>query len=288
MHSSMEDKIVLITGANSGIGKATAIALAKMGAEIIMVTRKEIAGTETLREIGEETGSGKLHAYTCDLSSLSQVRKLSLDLHENFDRIDVLINNAGIITKDRILTEDGFEYQFAVNHLAHFLLTQLVVDLLRNSKAARIVNVSSMAHKAGKIHYSDLSLEEGYSPLKAYAQSKLANILFTNALSSRLVNDGITSNAVHPGMVGSRFAFGRNGQSTHWIMKLYQKIAKTPEKGAETSIFLASSSNLEKKSGGYYINNKAVPSSKSSYDPDATIALWNLSLKMCGLERSRI
>ena len=284
----MEDKIILITGANSGIGKATAKALAAMGGQIILVTRQAHSGNETLEEIKQETGSNKLHTYTCDLSSLTQIRELGATLHRNFDRIDVIINNAGIICKDRKLTEDGFEYQFAVNHLAHFLLTQLVVDLLRKSESARIINVSSMAHKTGKINYADLSLEQGYTSLKAYSQSKLANVIFTYGLCSRLFKEGITANAVHPGIVGSRIGFGRNGSSTHWLMKLHQKIAKSPEKGAETSIFLASSPTIGEKSGGYYINKKAVPSSKLSYDPDAATALWNISLKMCGLEKSLI
>lgn len=288
MNSSMEDKIILITGANSGIGKSTALALAAMGGELILVTRQAGSGAEARKEIQEQTGSDKIHQYTCDLASLAQVRSLAADLHRDFERIDVLINNAGIITRDRQLTEDGFEYQFGVNHLAHFLLTQLLVDLLRKSKAARIINLSSVAHKSGKIHYSDLSLEKGYAPMKAYSQSKLANIIFTYGLCDRLSNEGITSNAVHPGIVGSRFGFGRNGRATQWFMKLYQKLAKPPKKGAETVIFLASSPGLEQKSGGYYVNKKAVPSSKSSYDPDASTALWNLSLKMCGLSESLI
>lgn len=184
--------------------------------------------------------------------------------------------------------EDGFEYQFQVNHLSHFLLTHLVVDLLRKSEAARIINVSSMAHKAGKIHYSDLSLQDDYTPMKAYAQSKLANVLFTNGLCSRLHKDRITSNSLHPGMVGTNFGTNRFGETTHWIMKVYQSLAKSPDKGAETVVYLATSDEVEKKSGGYYINKKSVPSSKASYDPDAATALWNLSLKMCGLTHSMI
>lgn len=156
MNSSMEDKIILITGANSGIGKSTALALAAMGGELILVTRQAGSGAEARREIQEQTSSDKIHQYTCDLASLAQVRSLAADLHRDFDRIDILINNAGIITRDRQLTEDGFEYQFGVNHLSHFLLTQLLVDLLRKSQAARIINLSSIAHKSGKIHYSEL------------------------------------------------------------------------------------------------------------------------------------
>ncbi len=284
----MEGKTVLITGANSGIGKAAAENLARKGAEIIMVTRETESGIKAKKEIESLSGSKKIHQYTCDLSSLSQIRSLASDLHRDFQKIDVHLNNAGLITKERKQTEDGYEYQFAVNHLSHFLLTQLNIDLLRNAKAARIINVSSKAHEWGKIHYTDLNLETNYSSIKAYAQSKLANILFTYALCSRLHKEGITSNAVHPGMVGSRFGFSRNGNETPLIMKFYQKIALSPENGARTLVFLASSADVEGKSGGYYVNSRIKSSSKQSYDPDAAAALWDISLQMVGLKKSLI
>lgn len=285
---SMVGKTVVITGANSGIGLATAQSLAKMGASIIMVCRSKETGESALESIKKASESESVYLYTCDLSSQKQVRTLSDQLHRDLTKIDVLINNAGLISKEWRISEDGFEYQFAVNYLSHFLLTQLVVDLLRASEAARIINVSSAAHKAGKIHYTDLSLEKNYTSFRAYAQSKLANVIFSYGLCSRLFKEGITANAVHPGMVGTRFGTNRNGGSSHWAINIYQKIAKSPEKGAETIVYLASSPEVNQKSGGYYVNKRAVPSSKISYDPDAATALWNLSLKMCGLDKSLI
>ena len=284
----MKGKTILITGANSGIGRAAAKDLASQGAEIIMVTRKSETGIEAKEEIEEASNSKKIHQYTCDLASQKQIRLLSEQLHQDFNKIDILLNNAGIIKKKQELTEDKIEHTFAVNHLSHFLLTQLNIDLLREAETARIINVSSMAHEWGKINYKDINLEEKFSPLKAYSQSKLANVLFTYELCRRVFKEGITANAVHPGMVGSRFGFSRNGSSTHWIMKAYQKIATRPEKGAETLIFLASSPQVDNKSGGYYVHSKAKTSSKASYDPDASTALWNMSLRMVGMEKSMI
>lgn len=284
----MLDKNVLITGANSGIGFETAMQLAKMGAKVILVTRQEKSGQVAQEEIITQSGNKQINHYTCDLASLNQVRILAEQLHTDFDHLDVLLNNAGIITQDRKTTEEGFEYQFGVNHLSHFLLTQLTIDLLRKSDSARIINVSSMAHKMGKINFTDINLENGYTSFKAYAQSKLANILFTYGLCSRVFKEGLTSNALHPGVVGSRFGAGRNGNKTHPAMKIYQKLALSPEKGAETSIYLASSPEVEQKSGGYYVRKKASVSSKSSYDPDAATALWEMSLRMTGLTKSLI
>ena len=284
----MKGKNILITGANSGIGKASAISLAGMGANIIMVTRLAETGLRAKKEIEELSQSSNIHQYTCDLASLNQVRELSAKLHNDFSKIDIHLNNAGIITRDRKVTEDGFEYQFVVNHLSHFLLTQLNIDLLRNAEAARIINVSSVAHGWGRINYKDINLEERFSSMKAYSQSKLANVLFTYGLFSRTLNESISANAVHPGIVGSRFGFTRNGSATHWVMKVYQKMAVSPEKGAQTLIYLASSPHMENKSGGYYVNSRPKTSSKASYDQDAATALWNLSLKMVGLEKSLI
>ncbi len=284
----MTGKTVVITGANSGIGKAAAIKLAKMGASIVMITRKKESGELGRQDIISASGSSLVRNYTCDLADLKQVHQVAKLLHEDLEQVDVLINNAGVITRRRRLTADGFEYQFGVNYLSHFLLTHLLVDLLRKAPESRIINVSSAAHKAGKIHFTDLNLEEKYGSFRAYAQSKLANVIFTYGLCSRLFSEGITSNAVHPGLVGTRFGFGRNGDETHWAMKVYQKIAKAPERGAKTIVFLASSFEVAQKSGGYYVNKRRVPSSRISYDPDAATALWLKSLQLCELPDSLI
>lgn len=288
MSKLMEGKKVLITGANSGIGYATAMELAKMGADLILVTRQAETGQAAQQEIISATGNSNVFQYTCDLASLSQVRELAGKLHDDINQLDVLINNAGLITQTRRVTEDGYEYQFAVNHLAHFLLTQLSIDLLRKAPSGRIINVSSAAHKMGKINFTDIHLENGFTPFKAYSQSKLANVLFTYGLCSRVFKEGLTANTLHPGVIGSRFGAGRDGRPTKPIMKLYQKLAKSPQKGAETSVYLASSPEVENKSGGYYINKKASTSSKYSYDPDAATALWEMSLRLTGLTKSLI
>lgn len=284
----MSEKTILITGANSGIGYATTKRLAEMGHRIIMVTRQTSSGQQARDQILRDQPSAQLHHYTCDLASFAQVRQLAEHLHRDFSHIDVHLNNAGLITRERMVTEDGFEYQFQVNHLAHFLLTQLNIDLLRKAGNARIINVSSEAHKAGKLFYTDVNLTNNFKSFRAYAQSKLANVLFTYGTCSRVVKEGMTSNALHPGVIGSRFGTSRNGNPDHPAIRIYQKLALKPEKGSDTPVYLAVSPEVEGKSGGYYKNKKAVSSKKSSYDPDAATALWELSLKMVGLEKSLI
>lgn len=284
----MPEKTILITGGNTGIGYATAFQLAEIGHQIILLTRKEETGQQAKDRIIAGTNNQKVFQYTCDLASFSQVRAFSDRLHQDFDRIDVLINNAGILAHERMETEDGHEYQFQVNHLSHFLLTQLIVDMLRQSPEPRIINVSSEAHKNGRIHFRDLNLKEKYSPFKAYSQAKLANVLFTYELCRRLSADGMTANTLHPGVVGSDFGAGRDGKKTPAIMKLFKRIGQSPEKGARTSVYLATDEKVKGHSGGYYKNRKRNSSSRLSYDPDTATALWEISLKMTGLESSLI
>ena len=284
----MKGKTVLITGANSGIGKATAIALARFGAEIIIISRNAGNGAQTISEIKKLTGSELIHFFQCDLSSMDQIRRVSEEIHNRFNKLDVLINNAGVLERYRKITQDSFEYLFGVNYLSHFLLTQLLIDLIRNSNHGRIINLTSGAHRFGKIHFDDIHLEGKHNGFKAYAQSKLANVIFTYALCSRLHEEGITANSVHPGFVGTKIVFLRDSQSTPWPFKIYQRIAKKPIAGAKTVIYLASSAEMENKSGRYYVNKRSIPSSKSSYDPDAATALWNMSLRMCDLKNSLI
>jgi len=284
----MTGKTVVITGASSGIGKATAEALATLGAHVVMITRRADTGLIAKQAIMEESGSELVDQYTCDLSDLSQVRQLAEQLHEDLDKIDVLINNAGVMLRRRTETIDGYEKSLGVNYLAHFLLTQLLIDLLKKPKTARIINLTSSVHRMGNINFSDLDLTKQYTFLRAYAQSKLAMVVFTYGLCSRLHQQGISSNAVHPGLVGTRIGFGRNGEVTPWPLKVYQKIAKPVSHGANTVVFLASSHEVENQSGGYYVNKKRKASSRQSYDPDAATALWNISLQRCGLDKSLI
>jgi NAD(P)-dependent dehydrogenase (short-subunit alcohol dehydrogenase family) len=276
----MKDKIILITGANTGIGKAAAEALARMSGTIVMMSRNLQRGEEARRELIERTGHQQIDLMTCDLASLEDIRKFSSDFHKKYDRLDVLINNAGIFVHERMETADGFEYQIGVNHLGPFLLTSLLLDLLKKSGEARIINVSSAAHLIGKINFDDLHLEKSYNPWKSYAQSKLANVLFTYELSRRLNGDGITVNALHPGLVKSRFSYDRRTEKPDSFIKLGEIISITPEKGAETTVFLATSPEVSGMSGGYYVRKKAKRTSKASYDQKTAAKLWDVSTEL--------
>ncbi|MFO7617254.1 MAG: SDR family oxidoreductase [Bacteroidales bacterium] len=278
----MKDKIVLITGANSGIGKATAEELALRGARVVMMSRNLERGEEARKELVTRTGREEIDLMQCDLASLSDIRRFSAQFHEKYDRLDVLVNNAGIYTRERMVTADGFEYQIGVNHLGHFLLTSLLFDLLKESGQARIINVSSAAHLAGKIHFGDLHLEKSYNSWRSYAQSKLANVLFTYELSRQLNGDGITVNALHPGFVRSRFSYDRRTEKPHPLIRLGEFVSIPPEKGAGTAIFLAASPEVEGISGGYFVRNKPRKTSRASYDRQTAEELWRVSSELTG------
>lgn len=284
----MQGKTVFITGANSGIGKTTSIALAKMGARILMHARSKERGTAAQEEIIAQSGNNDVDLFLCDLADLNEVRQMAERINLKYPQIDVLINNAGIMTRKRQETVQGFEYQFGVNHLSHFLLTQLLIDKIRKSPSGRIINVSSAAHKAGKINFDDINLKKRFSSFRGYAQSKLANILFTNELCHRLEPDGISSNCLHPGVVGTRFAHARDPKKSNLLMKWSRIFMIDPEKGAETTIYLASSDEVENKSGQYFKKKKSTSASKDSYDLDSAQKLWDLSLEMTGLKESFI
>ena len=284
----MQCKTVFITGANSGIGKASSMALAKMGARVLMHARDEAKGNLAREEIIKESGNKDIDLFICDLADLEQVRGMAERINLKYPQIDVLINNAGIITRTRQETVQGFEYQFGVNHLSHFLLSQLLIDKIRKSPSGRIINVSSAAHFAGKIHFDDINLSRNYTNFRAYSQAKLANILFTNALCHRLQAEGITANSLHPGLVGTRFAHARDPKKSNLLMLWSRVFMISPEKGAETSVYLASSSEVEDRSGQYYKKMKPVSSSKTSYNLDSVQKLWDLSLEMTGLGKSLI
>jgi NAD(P)-dependent dehydrogenase (short-subunit alcohol dehydrogenase family) len=275
--NTMVNKTVLITGGNSGIGFAAALELARMGAHIVLMSRSRERGEKARMEIINQSGNRRIDLIQCDLASLESVRTFASEFLKNYSRLDVLINNAGIYTDTRMLTADGFEYQFGVNHLGHFLLTELLLDLLKKSAPSRIINVSSHAHFGGKTNFSDIHLQERYSGWKAYAQAKLANILFTYELAHRLAGTGVTANCLHPGVVSTRFAFDRSTEKPNSLMRLMKPFAITPEKGARTTIFLATSPDVETTTGKYFNRCKAVASSRSSYDLAAAEKLWNLS-----------
>ncbi|HEY8460773.1 MAG TPA: SDR family oxidoreductase [Blastocatellia bacterium] len=276
----MNEKICLVTGANSGIGKATARALAASGASVIMVSRNRGKGEAARDEIVKETGNESVDLMIADFSDLSQIRRLAADVKAKYPRLHALVNNAGTFTRERTLTVDGYETTFAVNHLGYFLLTRELLDLLKSSAPARIVNVASDAHRSGHIHFDDLNLEKGYGIWKAYAQSKLANVLFTYELARRLEGTGVTANCLHPGVVGTNL-FNNLGGLAGKFLRLFLPFMRTPEKGADTIIWLASSPEVENITGKYFADRKERATNPESYDASIAARLWEVSERMC-------
>jgi retinol dehydrogenase 14 len=278
----MGEKICLITGATSGIGKATAMGLANMGASVVMVGRDRGRGEAALAEIKEKSGNTSVDLMLADVSSQEQLRRLADEFKEAYPRLDVLINNAGVFRSKRITTADGLEMTFAINHLAYFLLTNLLLDVLKASAPSRIVNVSSGDHGNGTIDFDDLQGEKGYKGAKAYSQSKLANVLFTYELARRLEGTGVTANCLHPGVVRTNFGSGVSGVFGFMVRAL-RPLMKSPEKGAETSIYLASSPEVESLSGRYFVKKAEARSSDVSYDERLARRLWEVSAELTNL-----
>jgi NAD(P)-dependent dehydrogenase (short-subunit alcohol dehydrogenase family) len=273
---SMEGRICLVTGANRGIGKATAAGLAKMGANVVMVCRHREQGELARTEIRAESGNPAVDLLVADLASQASIRQLAVEFKSRYQQLYVLINNAGVAKKGRTLTEDGLETTFAVNHLAPFLLTHLLLDMLKTSAPARIINVSSMVHKWGKIDFDNLQGEQQYDMDKAYNQSKLANVLFTYELARRLEGTEVTVNSLEPGMVVTDFGREYTGLKA-FMNRLWRVFMKNPERGAETSIYLASSPEVAGISGRHFVDKQAVSSSKSTYDAVLAGRLWDVS-----------
>jgi NAD(P)-dependent dehydrogenase (short-subunit alcohol dehydrogenase family) len=275
----MNDKICLVTGANSGIGKVTAKALAAGGATVIMVCRNRDKGEAARDEIVSKTRNENVDLMIADLSELKQIRRLAADFKAKYPRLHTLVNNAGSYNGKRTLTSDGYETTFAVNHLGYFLLTVELLDLLKSSAPARVVNVASEAHRNSHINFDDLNLENGYSGWKAYAQSKLANVLFTYELARRLQGTGATANCMHPGFVGTNIFNNVRGVGG-LIMRLVTPFMRTPEKGADTIIWLASSPEVEGITGRYFIDRKDRTSNPESYNAAIAARLWEVSERM--------
>jgi len=278
----LQGKTCLITGANSGIGRVTAEALAKLGASVVLVCRNEKKGGAARREIIEATGNSATDLFITDMGSLNQVQRLAEQFMKKHESLHILINNAGLILGERTLTEDGFETTFAVNHLGHFLLTRLLLNHLKSSTPSRIINVSSMVHRWAGMDFDNLQGEKSYRSMDAYARSKLANVLFTYHLADQLKGTDVTVNCLHPGIVATEFG----NQGALWY-RLVKPIAKrlfyiSPEKGAETLIYLASSPEAEGISGKYFIKKRPVPSSAVSYDRALQEKFWDVSLRLTG------
>jgi NAD(P)-dependent dehydrogenase (short-subunit alcohol dehydrogenase family) len=280
----LEGKTILITGATNGIGKVAALELAKKGAEVVVVGRNPQKTEQVVKHIKIDSGNSAISGLIADLSSLAEVRQLAQAYRQKYPHLHVLINNAGGIFANRTLTADGFEYTFSLNHLAYFLLTNLLVDMLVKDAPAHIINISSRSHQGAAMNFTDLQNERNYNfgGLRAYGQSKLANLLFTYELARRLAGTGVTANAVHPGTVAT--GFGENNRGAMRVsMRIYHQFALTPEQGADTIIYLASSPEVEGVTGKYWTNRTATASSSESYNVEAQNRLWAISAQMTGL-----
>jgi NAD(P)-dependent dehydrogenase (short-subunit alcohol dehydrogenase family) len=277
----MAGRTVLITGATSGIGRATALGLASMGAHVAITGRDRGRTEDAAREISAATDL-QVEVFVADLSAQAQVRRLASEVLEHLPRIDVLVNNAGGYWHTRHVTADGLERTFAVNHLAPFLLTNLLLDRLERSAPARVVTVASNAHTTGRIDFDNLQGALSYSGGRAYSQSKLANILFTYQLAKRMHRSAVTANALHPGVVRTSFGAEDPARIQRLLVPLLRPVMKSPAQGATTSIHLASAPELEQVSGRYFANRRPTRSSPRSHDQAVATRLWEASADLVG------
>jgi len=276
---TMQNKISLITGATSGIGQATATALAQKGATVIVAGRSEERCKKTVDQIQHQTGNSRVDYLLADLSMQSQIHQLAEEFKSRYERLDVLVNNAGAIHLFRRVSADGIEMTFALNHLAYFLLTNLLLDTLKASAPARIVNVASNSHYGQHLDFDNLQLTRGYNPMRAYGRSKLCNLYFTYELARRLEGTGVTVNAMHPGFVATNMA-ANNGWLVRLFLPLIHRNSLTPEQGASTAVYLASSPEVEGVTGNFFVRERERASDPVSYDESVASRLWEVSEKM--------
>ena len=277
---SMAGRTVVVTGGNSGVGKATAVALASLGARTVITARNEQRGREALDDIRRSSGSDQVELVLLDLADLAAVRDASAEMLERYEEIHVLVNNAGLVLSARTETVDGLEATLATNHLGPFALTMHLQDRLIASAPARVVNVASTAHRSarGGMGFDDLQSQQHYRGMQVYGRSKLANILFTNELARRLSGTGVTANSLHPGTVATGYA--RDGDATGFLafgVKVIKPFILTPEKGARTSVYLASSPEVAEVTGEYFVKCKPRTPSRAARDEDAAARLWSVS-----------
>lgn len=273
------NKVAIVTGANSGMGKATVAALADRGYHVVMLCRSQTRGEEAYQELMKKSGRD-ICLMLCDLGSMKNVRTFTEEFKKQYNHIDLLINNAGVISLDRRETVDGLEEQFGVNHIGHFLLTLRLLDLMK--RGSRIIVVASGAHKIGKIHYENYNLTKGFHVVKAYGQSKLANILFTRELADRLKSRGITVNCCHPGAVATSMGVDRNSGFGKSITALLKPFFLTPEEGARTAIYLATSPEGGRVTGKYFYRNQIAKTAKAAKSRIQARRLFELSEKITG------
>jgi NAD(P)-dependent dehydrogenase (short-subunit alcohol dehydrogenase family) len=271
----MNNKVILVTGSTDGIGKQTALDFARKGATVLLHGRNPSLGKTVLEQIKKTSQNDNVSLFIADFTSLKRVRRLADEILDKHSKLDVLVNNAGVYMRDRQLTEDGYEVTFAVNHLAPFLLTNLLLDLLKKNAPSNIVNVSSMAHQGARLDLNDLHGEKRFDPYDAYAKSKLANLLFTYELASRLRDSGVTVNALHPGVIATkmlRAGFGSMG-------------GRPVEDGAARIAYLIDTPGVESMSGKYFVDDKEQTSSSQSRDEKLQKQFWALSEKLVGLSK---
>ena len=278
----MTGRVCLITGATSGIGHATAEALARLDAELILHGRDKARLDATLERIRDQTGNRKLSAVVADLASLDSVRGMANEIDASPRPLHVLINNAGVLSLSRRTTKDGFELMFGVNHLAHFLLTNLLWDKLRASAPARIVIVASRAHRGNRVDLDDLDSKRGMRGLSAYGRSKFANILFAKELARRLAGTRLVANALHPGLVATNMVSARR-QPMSWLAAALRPLILTPEQGAKTSVYLASTPAAETVSGKYFMSCSEAAPDPATDNAELARALWEKSAALVGL-----
>ena len=280
MNGMLQNKTAIVTGANSGMGMATVRALSDMGAKVIMLCRSEKRGTEALEKLSSEKYRD-LELILCDLGNYDSIRAFANIVRRGYDHIDILVNNAGFISLDRQETGEGLERQFGINHIGHFLLTMSLLDLM--GEGGRIVNVASGAHKTGKIHFDDINLTKGFNVIKAYSQSKLANVLFTRELARRVKDRGITVNCCHPGAVATNIGIDRDTGFGKTVTGLLKPFFQTPEQGARTAIFLASDDSVSDITGEYFYKCRIAKSSRRSKDMELAKKLFEFSEELVGI-----
>jgi NAD(P)-dependent dehydrogenase (short-subunit alcohol dehydrogenase family) len=282
----MKGKTIVATGATSGIGEAAVLVLAGMGARIVLIARDEARANVTMQKLSAKAPGLDHRLHLADLSSMAEARKVGAAIAASEPRIDVLINNAGALFSNRRVTPEGLELTFALNHMAYFVLTEALRDTLVASAPARIVSTSSDAHRGMSLDFSDLQSAKSYNGLRVYGRSKLANILFTRELARRLAGTGVTANCLHPGVVATRFGASSGG----WAGRLFPLLRPffiSPEKGADTIIYLASSPEVEKTTGGYFVKRKITEPSGAARDDEAAKRLWTESVALAGAQSPR-
>ncbi len=275
----LKNKTAIITGATSGIGRVTAMAIAREGARLVLPLRDLDKGKTLREEIEKETGNASVEIMHCNLASFDSVRQFAEDFRKKYDSLYLLVNNAGLWEAKRKESDDGIEMNFAVNHLAPFMMTNLLLDIIKKSAPARIISVASTAHKYGKMRFSDLEGKKSWGSMQSYAQSKLANILFTRRLAKDLEGSGVTANCLHPGVVNTQLFNKLPG----FIQKVSSLFMITPEKGAQTSIYLATSPDVENITGEYFDKRKIAKTTAHARDMQVADTLWEVSKEYCGL-----